>query len=60
MNNHKKQAGHSFKFAGLGAAIGLIFGGLVGFLIGNPIVFAGGGMILGVALGTSFDQRREV
>jgi hypothetical protein len=59
MKNQKKETGHRLKFAGLGAAIGLVFGGLVGFLIGNPIVFAGGVMVLGLALGAAFDQRRE-
>lgn len=32
------------------AAVGLVFGGLVGLQIGNPMVFAGGGMILGIAV----------
>jgi uncharacterized membrane protein len=46
------------KFTGIGLAIGLVFGGLVGILIGNPIIFAGGGMVLGYAIGTTFDKRR--
>jgi len=53
MNNQK------MKFAGVGAAIGLVFGGLVGLLIGNPMVFAGGGMILGLAIGSAIDRRLD-
>ena len=45
------------KFAGYGLAIGLIFGWLVGTLIGNPIIFAGGGLVLGLLIGTSLAQR---
>ena len=48
------------KSAGLSAAVGLVFGGLVGLLIGNPVVFAGGGMIIGIAVSTALDQRRNV
>ena len=55
-----RESNQSMKFAGLGAAVGLVFGGLVGLLIGNPIVFAGGGMILGIAAGTALNQRRKV
>jgi hypothetical protein len=44
------------KFAGFGAAVGLVFGGLAGILIGNPIVFAGGGMVLGIVIGAAIDQ----
>ena len=60
MNNQNKQSNRKMKFAGLGAAIGLIFGALVGLLIGNPIIFSGGGMVLGIAIGASFDQRRAI
>ena len=59
MNNDNKESNRRMKFAGIGAAIGLMFGGLVGVLIGNPMVFAGGGMVVGLAIGTTFDQRRD-
>ncbi len=59
MNNQNKESNRSIKFAGLGTAIGLVFGGLVGVLIGNPMVFAGGGMVLGLAIGTTFDQPKD-
>ena len=31
--------------------------GLVGLLIGNPIIFAGGTMVLGFAIGSALDKR---
>ena len=57
MNNQRKETNQSMKFAGFGAAIGLVFGGLVGFLIGNPIIFAGGTMVLGFTIGVALDKR---
>lgn len=54
MNN---KTSHGLKFTGLGLVIGLVFGGLIGILIGNPIIFAGGTMVLGFAIGSSLDQR---
>ena len=53
MNNHNQESSQRKKFAGYGTAVGLVFGGLVGLLIGNPMVFAGGGMVLGLAIGNS-------
>ena len=44
-------------YKGIGMALGLILGGLVGFALGSPIIFAGGGMIVGLALGATLDQR---
>lgn len=55
-NNHRYPSGR-MKFTGFGLAIGLVFGGLVGILIGNPIVFAGGTMVLGLAVGAILDKR---
>lgn len=54
-----KNTNQRMKFAGLGMAVGLVFGGLVGFLIGNPIVFAGRTMVLGAAIGTAIDNRMD-
>ena len=39
-------------------ALGLVLGGLVGILIDQMIIFAGGGMILGLAVGTALESRR--
>ena len=44
--------------SGMGLALGLVLGGLIGTLIGNPIIFAGGTMVLGFAIGTALDNRR--
>ncbi len=43
----------------LGMALGLVLGWLVGFLIDNPIIFSGGGMIIGLAIGTAVDKRNQ-
>ena len=40
----------------LGLGIGLVFGGLIGLLIGTPVIFAGGGMVLGLAIGATLDD----
>jgi len=42
----------------LGLAIGLILGGIVGLIIDNMIIFAGGGLVLGLAIGLALDRRR--
>lgn len=54
-----QESNQRMKYAGFGAAIGLVFGGLVGLLIDNLIIFAGGGMVLGRAIGAALDQRRN-
>ena len=54
-NTNKPSSAIPYK--GLGMAIGMIFGGIIGLLIGNPIIFAGGGMVLGLAVGLSLESR---
>jgi uncharacterized membrane protein len=51
-NNSQRE----ISYTALSLAIGLIFGGLVGLLIGNPIIFAGGGLVLGLAFGAVLDN----
>ena len=46
-------------FTAVGMVIGLVFGGLVGILIGNPAIFAGGTMVLGLAIGSAIDSRNR-
>jgi uncharacterized membrane protein len=53
----KQKSSQGVSYTGLGAALGLVLGGLVGVLIGNPIIFAGGGMVLGVAVGSALARR---
>jgi F0F1-type ATP synthase assembly protein I len=55
-NESQKKA----KFGNLGAAmsLGLVLGGLVGILIDNMIIFAGGGMIVGLSIGLALEKKR--
>ncbi len=46
-------------YISLGLAAGLVFGGFIGLFIGNPIVFTGGGMLLGLAIGTALENRSK-
>jgi hypothetical protein len=39
--------------------IGLVVGGVLGLLIDNLAFSAGGGMVLGLAIGYALDQRRN-
>lgn len=54
--NNKSQRKVSYK--ALSLAIGLILGGIVGLIIDNMIIFAGGGLVLGLAIGSALDYRR--
>ena len=40
--------------------LGLVLGGLLGLIAGNWIIFTGGGLVLGMAIGAAFDNRRNV
>ena len=44
-------------YTALGLAIGLVFGGLLGLMAGNMIIFTGGGMLLGLSIGAAFERR---
>jgi len=59
MSEYKHPPYRKTNYKGIGMAIGLIFGMGIGFLIGNPVIFAGGTMILGFAIGTALDQRNR-
>lgn len=54
-----QQPAKGITYTAVGIAIGLVFGGLVGFLIGNPVIFAGGTMVLGFAIGSAIDNRNR-
>ena len=55
--NHSYYSYGKMKFAGIGMAIGLVFGGLlVGVLVGNPFVFAGWAIVLSFAIGSALDR----
>jgi uncharacterized membrane protein len=55
--NHNEKTKVQISYKALGMGIGLLFGGLIGLLMDNMIIFAGGGMVLGLAIGTALDQR---
>lgn len=59
MSAKNNQSQFKISYTALGLAIGLILGGIVGLIIDNMIVFAGGGMVLGLAIGTALDNRRQ-
>jgi hypothetical protein len=56
MNNPSSS---KFKYTGLCMALGLVLGGLLGLIVGNSIIFAGGGLVLGMAIGAALDNRRN-
>ena len=53
-NNTQKK----ISYTTLGLAIGLILGGIIGLIIDNIAIFAGGGLVLGLAIGSALDNRR--
>jgi hypothetical protein len=55
-NSIKKDARVSI--LGVGMALGLVFGGIFGLVVDNLVIFAGGGMILGLAMATAIESRR--
>lgn len=54
--NYNHQIPIKITCKGIGLAIGLILGGIIGLLIGNMVIFAGGGMVVGFAIGTALDE----
>lgn len=44
-------------YVALGLVIGLVFGGIIGLIIDNMIIFAGGGMVIGLAIGYALESR---
>lgn len=55
--DRNKQLPSGITYKGLGLAIGLLVGGLMGLAVHNVVIFAGGGMVLGLATGAAIDQR---
>lgn len=53
-----KNSGKRISYTALGLSIGLILGGIVGLVIDNMIIFAGCGLVLGLAIGSALDSRR--
>jgi hypothetical protein len=55
-NIDPKKARISIMGAVMGA--GLLLGGILGLVLDNLAIFAGGGMVLGLAVGTALENRR--
>lgn len=53
-----KNSERRISYTALGLAIGLIFGGIVGLVIDNIVIFAGGGLVLGLAIGSALENRQ--
>jgi hypothetical protein len=59
MSQENNEPTRKISYTALGMALGLVFGGLVGILIDNMIIFAGGGMVLGFAAGAALENRAK-
>ncbi len=59
MNQENETNPRKFSYTGAGMGIGLIVGGLLGLLIDNLALSAGGGMVLGLAIGLALENRRQ-
>ncbi len=59
MSIKNNQPQFKISYTALGLAIGLILGGIVGLIIDNMIIFAGGGLVLGLAIGTALESRHK-
>jgi len=57
MSQNTNGTSRNISYTALGMALGLVLGGLVGILIDNMIIFAGGGMVVGLAAGAALDNR---
>ena len=56
--SNNKQSQKKISYTALCLSIGLILGGIVGLIIDNMIIFTGGGLVLGLAIGSALDGRR--
>jgi hypothetical protein len=57
MTNQNKTKNRTSTVLGIAMSLGLVLGGLVGLAVDNMIIFAGGGMILGLAIGLALEKR---
>lgn len=44
---------------GIFMALGLVLGGLVGLVLDNLVIFSGGGMMVGLAIGLALEKRQQ-
>jgi F0F1-type ATP synthase assembly protein I len=59
MNQENETTRRKLSYTGAGMGIGLVVGGLLGLLIDNLAFSAGGGMVLGLAIGLALENRRQ-
>ena len=59
MSSEKSSNSFKLTYPGVGMGLGLVFGGVLGLLIDNLAFSAGGGMILGLAIGTAIESSRQ-
>jgi len=59
MNQENETNPRKLSYTGAGMGIGLVVGGLLGLLIDNLAFSAGGGMVLGLAIGLALENRRQ-
>jgi hypothetical protein len=59
MSQNNNGTSRNISYTVMGMALGLVLGGLVGILIDNMIIFAGGGMVLGLAAGAALENRTK-
>jgi hypothetical protein len=55
---YENRSSSRVNIVGLSMAIGLIIGGAIGLTLGN-IAFAGGGLVVGLAIGTAIERHKE-
>ena len=46
-------------YTAIGTSVGLLFGAILGLIADNLTLFAGGGLVLGFALGSALDARKQ-
>lgn len=57
--NNRPATKKEMSYIGICLALGLVFGGIIGLVIDNLIIFAGGGLVLGLAIGSALDAGRQ-
>ena len=59
MTSNNDQSSKKISYIALGLVIGMVLGGIVGLAIDNLIIFAGGGLVIGLAIGYALDNRHK-
>ena len=59
MTSNNNQPSNKISYTAISLAIGMVLGGIVGLAIDNLIIFAGGGLVLSLAIGYALDNRHK-